>query len=497
MQLDRETCRKARLARDARFDGRFFIGVRTTKIFCRPICPAPSPREENVKYYPSAAAAALAGLRPCLRCRPECAPGTPAWNGSSSTVSRALREIAEGALDGAGVSDLAERLGVGDRHLRRLFLEHLGAPPIAVAQTHRLLSAKRLLDETNLPVSTVALAAGFGSVRRFNHTIRATWHRTPRELRKSRRGLATKGLCFRLRYRPPLDWDALVGFLATRAIPGVEYVEEGIYRRSIVVDGIAGLIELSHSGPEVILEILHPRADSLLGIVSRVRRLCDLDADPIAISACFGCDSLLRPLVKARPGLRIPGAWDGFELGIRAILGQQISVRGASTLAGRLVARFGRLLDSGSPGVTHVFPRAEDLAGADVASIGLPRKRADTLSAFSTAVASGSLRMDGSASLEELRLQLRSIPGIGEWTAEYVAMRALNDPDAFPSGDLVLLRACGTRTTRELWNLSQRWRPWRSYAALHLWQGVSDGNVRHSLLQVDGKSSRKAAAGGR
>lgn len=496
VQLDRETCRRARLARDARFDGRFFIGVRTTKIFCRPICPAPSPREENIDYYPSAAAAATAGLRPCLRCRPECAPGTPAWNGSSSTVSRALREIAEGALDAAGVGDLAGRLGVGERHLRRLFLEHLGAAPIAVAQTHRLLAAKRLLDETDLPLSTVALAAGFGSVRRFNHTIRETWKRTPRELRKTRRGVRRvegKGLAFRLRYRPPFDWDALAGFLSTRAIPGVEFVADGIYRRSIVVAGVPGTIELSHGISEVILEIDHPRPESLLGIVSRVRRFCDLDADPVAIASSLATDALLRPLVKARPGLRVPGAWDGFELGIRAILGQQISVRGASTLAGRLVERFGRRLDSTRPGVTHLFPRAEDLANADLASIGLPRKRADTLSAFSAAVASEDLVLDSTVEPEQVRERLRSIAGIGEWTAGYISMRALSDPDAFPAADLVLLRAAGAATARELLGFAERWRPWRAYAVLHLWQGVNDGN----LLHMDGKPRRKAASGGR
>lgn len=498
MQLNRETCRKARLARDARFDGRFFIGVRTTKIFCRPICPAPSPREENVQYYPSAAAAATAGLRPCLRCRPECAPGTPAWNGSSSSVSRALREIAEGALDAAAVGDLAGRLGLGERHLRRLFLEHLGASPIAVAQTHRLLSAKRLIDETDLPFSTVALAAGFGSVRRFNHTIRETWKRTPRELRNARLGSRAKGLCFRLRYRPPFDWDALLGFLSTRAIPGVEFVDHGIYRRSIVVAGVPGMIELSHGDSEVVLEIDHTRPESLLRIVSRVRRLLDLDADPVAIASSFAADRLLRPLAEARPGLRVPGAWDGFELGIRAILGQQISVRSASTLAGRVVARFGRRLDSTRPGVTHLFPRAQDLADADLASIGLPGKRAETLSAFSAAVASGELILDSSVEPEQVRERLRSIAGIGEWTAGYISMRALSDPDAFPAADLVLLRAAGAGTARELQILAERWRPWRAYAALHLWQGVNDGNLLPtSLLHVDGKSRRKAASGGR
>jgi AraC family transcriptional regulator of adaptative response / DNA-3-methyladenine glycosylase II len=503
MVIDRETCRKARLARDARFDGRFFIGVRTTKVFCRPICPALSPREEHVEYYPSAAAAAAAGLRPCLRCRPECAPGTPAWNGSSSMVSRALREIADGALDAAGVDDLAGRLGVGERHLRRLFLEHLGAPPIAVAQTHRLLSAKRLLDATDLPLSTVALAAGYGSVRRFNHAFRETWKRTPRELRKTRRGVPGRGLCFRLRYRPPLDWNALVGFLAARAIPGVEYVENGTYRRSILVAGTPGMIHLSHSASDVILEIDDARPECLLGIVSRVRRLFDLDADPVAIASGLTSDALLRPLLEARPGLRVPGAWDGFELGIRAILGQQISVRGASTLAGRLVERYGRRLESAPAGVTHLFPRAEDLARANLASIGLPQKRAEALSAFSAEVASGQLVLDGSAAPEQTHEHLRSIAGIGEWTAGYVAMRALGDPDAFPAADLVLLGAAGARTARELLDFAENWRPWRAYAALHLWQGVNDGNLRHPhllhphLLHLDTKPRRKAAAGGR
>ncbi len=270
-----------------------------------------------------------------------------------------------------------------------------------------------------------------------------------------------------------------MGFLATRAIPGVESVDDGIYRRSIVVGGVPGTIELSHAHSEVILEIDHPRPESLLGIVSRARRLCDLDADPVAIASSLAADALLRPLVKARPGLRVPGAWDGFELGIRAILGQQISVRGASTLAGRLVERFGRRLDSTRPGVTHLFPCPEDLADADLASIGLPKKRAETLSAFSAAVASGQLKLDGFVAPEQVSEQLKSIAGIGAWTAGYISMRALNDPDAFPAADLVLIRAAGAGTARELEGLAERWRPWRAYAALHLWQGVNDGNLLH------------------
>ena len=491
--LDRETCRKARFARDPRFDGRFFIGVRTTKIFCRPICPARPPREENVEYYPSAAAAAADGLRPCLRCRPECAPGTPAWNGSSTTVARALCEISEGALDEAGVRHLAARLGVGDRHLRRLFVEHLGAPPVAVAQTHRLLSAKRLLDDTSLPVTAIALASGFGSVRRFNETFRRTWGRSPREQRKLHRRPETAGLRFRLRYRPPFDWDALLAFLGPRAIPGVECVSDGSYRRSIAPGGIPGTIEVSHGNSELVLEMDHPRPETLLAIVSRVRRLFDLDADPLAISASLGMDPLLQPLVGSHPGLRVPGAWDPFELAIRAILGQQVSVRGASTLTGRLVVQFGRTLEALRSGVTHLFPRAADLAEADVASIGIPRKRADTIRAVAAAVLKKQLVLDGSAAPDDVRRQLRSLAGIGEWTAGYIALRALGDPDAFPTGDLVLVRAAAARTARELENRAECWRPWRAYAAMHLWQGVRDGH----LLSMDGKPHRKAAAGGR
>ena len=480
------------MAHDPRFDGRFFIGVRTTRIFCRPICPARSPREENVEYFPSAAAAAAAGYRPCLRCRPECAPGTPAWNGSSTTVARALREISEGALDADGVRQLAERLGVGDRHLRRLFVEHLGAPPMAVAQTQRLLSAKRLLNDTDLPVTAIAMASGFGSVRRFNDAFRKTWGRSPRELRKTHRPESAAGLSFRLRYRPPFDWDALLAFLAARAIPGVESVSDGVYRRSIVLSGMVGFIEARHADSEVILDVNHPKPDNLLAVVSRVRRLFDLDADPLAIGPCLGADALLRPLVRVRRGLRVPGAWDGFELGIRAILGQQVSVAGASTLAGRLAARFGRQLEVDQPGVTHVFPHAAHLAEADIEVIGLPRQRAETIRQFATAVARGELVLDHMGAPDDLRERLLAIPGIGAWTAGYIALRALSDPDAFPSGDLMLLRAAGTRSVRELEQRAERWRPWRAYAAMHLWQGVRDGH----LLSMDGKPHGKAAAGG-
>jgi AraC family transcriptional regulator of adaptative response / DNA-3-methyladenine glycosylase II len=490
VELSHTICRSARLARDPRFDGKFFIGVRTTGIYCRPICPAPSPKEQNVSYYPSAAAAAEAGLRPCLRCRPECSPGTPAWLGSPVTVSRALRLISEGAMEDAGVDALAERLGIGSRHLRRLFLEHLGATPVAVAQTRRLLAAKKLIDETALPLTEIAIASGFGSIRRFNAAFRATWDRSPRELRRGRSAIAGGPCTLELRYRPPFDWAAMVGFLSGRAIGGVEHVESELYRRTFVTSRVtsrgSGWFEVRPGGKNALKLAIHcPDASDLLTIATRVRRLFDLDADPQTIATHLRHDPLLAPLVKAHPGLRVPGAWDGFEIGVRAILGQQVSVAGASTLAGRLVAAYGQPVAFDVEGLTHTFPSPVTLAKADIT--GMPAARAEAIRQFSRAVASGEVTFNAAVDSEAFHKQLCALPGIGPWTAQYVAMRALSDPDAFPASDLVLRRACGNNET-------ESWRPWRAYAAMHIWQGVKDGKV--DGLHMDGKSRRKAVAGG-
>lgn len=488
MQLSHTICRSARLARDARFDGKFFIGVHSTGIYCRPICPAPSPKEQNVEYYPSAAAAAEAGLRPCLRCRPECSPGTPAWLGSSVTVSRALRLIAEGALEANGVDSLAERLGIGSRHMRRLFLEHLGATPVAVAQTRRLLAAKKLIDETMLPLTQIAIASGFGSIRRFNAAFLEAWGRCPREMRRTRGRAPAGGPCtLELRYRPPFDWAALLGFLAGRAIGGVEHVEGDIYRRTIVTGRGPGWIEVRPAGATALALSIHcPDSGELLTIASRVRRLFDLDADPQAIAGHLRPDALLGPLLKARPGLRVPGAWDGFELGVRTILGQQVSVAGASTLAARLVQKLGQPVAFDATGLTHTFPSPAEVAEADLAT-GMPASRAETIREFARAVASGHVTFDAAVDSLAFQEKLQSLAGIGPWTAQYIAMRALSDPDAFPAGDLVLRRACREVDT-------EPWRPWRAYAAMHIWQGVKDG--KPGVLHVDGKPRRKIAAGG-
>ena len=464
MQLDRESCERARRARDPRFDGMFFIAVRTTKIYCRPICPAPSPKEQNVDYYPSAAAAAEAGFRPCLRCRPEASPGTPAWLGTSATVSRALRLIGESALDDGGVDLLADRLGVGSRHLRRLFLEHLGAPPVAVAQTRRLHFAKKLIDETDLPFTEVALASGFGSIRRFNFVFQNLYGRTPTDLRRltrKRSGCVPGSYRLRLPFRPPYDWEAMLGFLAARAIPGIETVTQDAYKRSIELNGSRGEIEVRSGSDALDLRIDFPDAKSLFLIVERVRRLFDLAADPDRIARQFAGDPLLAKRVEVRPGLRVPGAWNGFELGVRAILGQQISVRAASTLAGRIVRAFGD---------GQVFPAPNVLASAPLEECGITSARATTI----RALASSDLEWEGVGNSESFLERLRALRGIGSWTAQYIAMRALGEPDAFPAGDLILQRAAGCRSARELEARAEAWRPWRAYAVIQLWQGVND-----------------------
>jgi AraC family transcriptional regulator of adaptative response / DNA-3-methyladenine glycosylase II len=504
VELNRDICRSARLSRDPRFDGKFFTAVRTTRIFCRPVCPARSPKEENIDYYPSAAAALQAGFRPCLRCRPE-SWGTPVWDGTSTTVARALRLIDDGALavagEGCGVDALAERLGIGSRHLRRLFLQHLGATPIAVAQAQRLLSAKKLIDETTLPMTAIAIASQYGSIRRFNAAFRATYGRSPRELRRGSKRASSPGPCtLQLRFRPPYDYDALLEFLRKRAIAGVEHIHGDVYRRTFVLDGQAGWFEIQPSASHALtLRVESVGPSRLLHVAARVRRMFDLDADPLAINSSLNSDSLLARLVKARPGLRVAGAWDGFELGVRAILGQQVSVAGASTLSARLAAKFGHPAPFQIEGLAYTFPPAHEVAGADLA-IGIPATRAEAIREFSRAVASEALEFDGSLDAATLVGRLCAIRGLGPWTAQYIAMRALSEPDAFPAGDLVLLRAAGLKTTAEMDRHSERWRPWRAYAAMHIWQGVKDGTIgllhTGDLLHMDGKPHRKVAAGG-
>lgn len=495
MKLDERVCDQARLARDARFDGRFFIGVLSTGIYCRPICPSPTSKRENVRFFDSAAAAVEAGFRPCLRCRPEVAPGTPAWSGTSTTVSRALRLIAEGALDGRGIEGLSARLGVSSRHLHRLFLLHLGASPSAVAQTRRLHFAKQLISDTNLPMHRVAQASGFGSVRRFNDSIRKLYGRTPSELRRLRPAALRARVdeyVFRLPYRPPYDWESLLTFLALRAVPGVEEVTSGAYRRSFALDGRHGIVEVRHDERVHALEarIRFGEPLSLLSIVTRLRAMFDLAADTSAIAQHFRRDPMIGPLVDKYPGLRVPGAWDGFELAVRAILGQQVSVTAASTVAGRLARKFGERPSVSDPGgLTHVFPTPDALADAVLA--GMPRVRAQAIRALARAVVSGDLTLSDTE--EDSLASLARIRGVGHWTVQYIAMRALREPDAFPVNDLGLLRAAGQGsplTAAELNAHAERWRPWRSYAAVYLWRAAAERS-RNSASHVHEKKAAR------
>jgi AraC family transcriptional regulator, regulatory protein of adaptative response / DNA-3-methyladenine glycosylase II len=473
MKLDWQVCSRARLSRDARFDGKFFIGVLGSRVYCRSICPAPTAKEKNVRYFPSAAAAAEAGFRPCLRCRPECSPGTPAWLGTPNTVSRALRLIAESGLDDGGVEGLADRLGVGSRHLRRLFIQHLGAPPSAVAQTRRLHFAKKLIDETNLPMSEVALSSGFGCVRRFNAAIRKIYKRTPTQIRRLSRlsGLQPENqYLFRLRYRPPYNWDSMLRFLAARATPGVEAVEEGHYRRTISLNGSDGSLDVSldEGNDALLVRVQFGDPRSLFLIVERLRAMFDLNADWAAIAPSLKSDPELARRVDTEPGIRVPGSWSGFELAVRAILGQQITVKGATTLAGALVKAFGRA--SSSPnGLAYIFPRPEDLADADLNVIGLTRARAATIRGLAQAVCDSKITFEGVVAPDDFLSRLCQIPGIGTWTAQYIAMRALGEPDAFPSGDIGLLRALSLNSSVELERRAEAWRPWRAYATMYLW----------------------------
>ena len=499
MGLDKHLCWQALKARDARFDGRFFTCVSSTGVFCRPVCPARTPLLRNCRFVPSAAAALEAGFRPCLRCRPETSPGTPAWNGTSTLVTRALRLIDAGALDSGNVEQLSDKLGVGPRHLRRLFDRHLGAAPQSVAVARRLLLAKSLLSETALPVGHVAIASGFQSARRFREAFSKTYGRSPSACRGA--SGASPGIRLALGYRPPYDWHSLLTFLSKRAIPGIEQIDGTAYRRRFRLDprrgdchdfapqrtqqlstqpagakladcppttqermgAVEGAFEVSPSRSRPALDVSIECNDlrALPQVLARIRRMFDLTADPTAVERALSADSRLAELIRQRPGLRIPGVWDPFEAGARAILGQQVSIEAATRAAAKLAA----LCNS-----DDYFPTPAEVASANLTDLGGPASRRASLQALAAAFASGRIPADGD--FESARLALEELPGIGPWTSHYVSMRALGDPDAFPASDLALRRAWGG-SAQELAAAAEAWRPWRAYAAVHLWRSQS------------------------
>jgi AraC family transcriptional regulator of adaptative response / DNA-3-methyladenine glycosylase II len=500
--LDLQALDRARISRDARFDGKFYVGVTSTGIYCRPICPSRCAKRANVRFFASPAAAEAAGFRPCLRCRPEAAPGTPAWIGTAAVVRRALRLINDGALDEASVEKLAARLGIGARHLLRLFARHVGASPLAVAHTRRLHFAVCLLEETNLPITQIAMASGFGSSRRFNDAFRNTYQRSPRELRRMRRGGgvrvgAPEEVVLRLAYRPPYDWRHVWEFLALRAIDGVERVDAQGYARTVACEAGHALIRVSPvPGADALeLRVAGAAPAALLQLSAVARRMFDLAADPQRIGAELARDPLVGALVRQRPGLRIPGVWDPFECAVRAVLGQQVSVTAGRTLVARLVARAGRTVSTGSEGLTHLFPDAVAVASADLEGLGLPGARVATLRALACAVADH--RIDFNAAPDEVVADLTAVPGIGSWTAQYVALRALAEPDAMPTGDLVLRRMASAAATpvsaRELEECARRWQPWRGYAVMHLWRAATEHPDRRTQRRSPARSAAKAS----
>lgn len=482
MKLDEEQCWRICEAHDARFDGRFIVAVRTTRIYCRPSCPA-RPLRRNVTFFPTAAAAQQAGHRACKRCRPDAAPGSPEWNLRSDAVARAMRLIADGVVDRDGVAGLASQLGYSERHLTRLMTSELGAGPLAIARAQRAQTARTLLETTDLGVTEVAFAAGFGSIRQFNDTIREVFAASPSELRRAtvRSRSAEPGrLELRLPYRPPLPVHRLFEFFAARAIRGVERIGDDGYHRVLRLPRGTGVVHVRSGEPEAAHLVISLDLEELADLpvaVERIRATFDLDADPEAIDAVLCTDRALRRSVRAMPGCRVPGTSEPTELVVRAVLGQQVSVAGARTLAGRLVSRLGSPIP-GRGELTHAFPHASAIADADLSWLGMPGSRRSTLKDVCGAIADGKLVLDPGRDREDLRRELKSVRGIGPWTAEYVAMRMLHDPDAFPANDLGVqhgARALGLPVAAgALTDHATGWQPFRSYAVQHLWCAALD-----------------------
>jgi AraC family transcriptional regulator of adaptative response / DNA-3-methyladenine glycosylase II len=482
--MDFDVCYRALGARDGRFDGWFFTAVTSTGVYCRPSCPAMTPKREHVRFYPSAAACQQAGFRACKRCRPDATPGSPEWNARGDVVARAMRLIADGVIDRDGVPGLAAALGYSVRQLQRVLVAELGAGPLALARAQRAQAARTLIETSSLPMTDVAFAAGFDSIRQFNATVRAVFAMTPTELRRragrsggADAGAADAGLRLKLSFRRPLRPDNLFGHLAATAVPGVEEIDGRTYRRTLRLPFGVGIVELTPESDHAACRLSLVDLRDLSAAIARCRWLLDLDADPLAIDGLLGEDPALRALVAHAPGRRVPRTVDGSEMAIRAVLGQQISTAAARTHAARLAAHYGEPVSDPDGGLSHVFPVAEALSEAEFS---MPAGRQATMRGLLAALSSGELDLSPGGDRERARAGLDALPGIGPWTREVIAMRALGDPDAFPATDLGVRRgaeALGLPGAQSaLTACAERWRPWRAYAVQHLW-----GATRHPI----------------
>lgn len=484
MYRDAEACYRAVKSKDRRFDGVFFTAVRTTGIYCRPSCPAITPKPENVSFFPTAAAAQQAGYRACKRCLPDATPGSPSWDVAADVAGRGMRLIADGVVEREGVDGLAARLGYSPRQLNRIVTGAFGAGPLALARSRRAQTARVLIETTTMSFADVAFASGFASIRQFNDTVREVYAASPTELRGRRSSgpVAGGAIGTRIGVREPFAGTDLLGFLALRAVPGIEAIGPGWYERSLSLPHGPGVVRIQLvDRPAGYVPCTFTLADArdLAPATERTRRLLDADCDPIAVDDLLGDDPLLARLIRRRPGLRVPGHVDGAELAIRAVLGQQVSVAGARTLAARLVSAYGPEVDLGAEHVVNrLFPGPEVLASIGPEEVAMPRARGRALVALARALDAGTLVLDRSGDRSRIRAVLLDLAGIGPWTADYIALRALGDPDAFLPTDLGVRHAADLLGIPDVVTHSERWRPWRSYALFHLWSELADRTDR-------------------
>jgi AraC family transcriptional regulator, regulatory protein of adaptative response / DNA-3-methyladenine glycosylase II len=493
--------RQAVYSRDRRFDGRFFAGISATGIYCRPICPVSFGAPDGIVWFRAAAAAAAAGFRPCKRCRPDASPGSPAWFGTAAVVSHAVKLISEGALNGGNVEQLSTHLGIGSRHLRRLFKQHVGASPLTIARSQRVQLAGNLIVNSTMPIREIAACVGFNSIRQFNHSVKTAFRHSPRVIRRTSEWAADgrDAVAVYLPYRRPFDWNGMIRFLAERATPGVECVENGSYSRTVELDGLVGTIQVCDQTERgrLAMRVRLPRYDGLLKIVQRATRVFDLETDVLQIARYLSRHPALTDLVVTNPGLRVPGAWDGFEVAVRTILGQQLTVVDSPGVVQSVIGRFGRCVKTPLSGLSHLFPSPEILARADLAALGVSRQAADAIGNLARAIMARKVRFDGYLRPERLLELLGRATGMSESALSYVIMRSPGNPNAVPHADIGIRRALcphGNPVSPEaLLQGFQDFRPWRAYAAMHLWFHARECRGCRSVARNPGRSLTSSA----